>query len=574
MSSVPANDNDILTGAGRLIGDRYRLDRKLGGGAMGTVWAGTDELLRRPVAVKEVKLPPGMPDEEAAEMRERALREARAIAVLSHPNVVTLYDVAREHGEPFVVMELVPSQSLAAILGEHGELDDHQIAMIAEGCAAGLDAAHRAGIVHRDVKPGNVLIGDDGRIKVSDFGISRNIAEHTITSTGILLGTPAYIAPEVAAGEGVTASADLWGLGATLFAAAEGRSPYDVGDDPLATVTEVVRGPVPRVSRPGPIGEIITALMVKDPTRRMPLTEVRRRVQHLLPEPGARPFAMLLDPEAPTVRVRTLVPATPSNPVVPPPPQTKHPTLNSQAGQLARDPGLPPFELKDPPPPRRSPWAAVALTAAAVVLFAGAVGGGFAASRVIMGRDVLPHSGTPQGVATETHVADQMDLVGRADNAKHTAAPNGGEFSILTPNAQGWRRFHSERTDIANSLVVSNVSPDGRIEIAVQRYGNYFNSGYTVDDYLSQLPKTAGEGGQVAAEQPVDNSTGKRLSYTTTVAPTLGTQGATAERFSLADLTRRGNDLWIVRVTGPAGTYVENQKILDQISPSLQTSSS
>ncbi|MGW1680726.1 serine/threonine-protein kinase [Saccharopolyspora sp. NPDC002376] len=570
---MPANDNDILTGSGRLIGDRYRLNRKLGGGAMGTVWAGTDELLRRPVAVKEVKLPPGMPDEEAAEMRERALREARAIAVLSHPNVVTLYDVAREHGEPFVVMELVPSQSLAAILGEHGELDDHQIAMIAEGCAAGLDAAHRAGIVHRDVKPGNVLIGDDGRIKVSDFGISRNIAEHTITSTGILLGTPSYIAPEVVAGEGVTASADLWGLGATLFAAAEGRSPYDVGDDPLATVTEVVRGPVPRVNRSGPIGEIITALMVKDPTRRMPLTEVRRRVQHLLPEPGARPFAMLLDPEAPTVRVRTLVPATPSNPVAPPPPQTKHPTLNSQAAPLARDPGLPPFALKDPPPRRRSPWAVVALTVVAVVLFAAAVAGGFAASRTIAGRSPLP-GGTTSRVETPSHVANQLDLVEHEENAKHTAAPNGGEFTILAPNTEGWRRFYSERTDIANSLVVSYVSPDGSLEIAVQRYGNYFKSGYGIDDYLSGLPKTAGEGGQVELASQADNGERKRLSYTTTVGPVFGSQGAPARRYTIADLTHRGNDLWIVRVTGPAGAYLENQSVLDQVSPTLKTNNS
>ncbi|WP_406688768.1 serine/threonine-protein kinase [Saccharopolyspora sp. ID03-671] len=187
---MPTENQDTLAGIGRLIAGRYRIERKLGGGAMGTVWYATDELLQRPVAVKEVRLAPGMPEEEAAELRERALREARAIAVLSHPNVVTLYDVAREQAEPFVVMELVPSQSLAAILDDHGALDERQLAVIADGVAAGLDAAHRAGIVHRDVKPGNVLIGDDGRLKVSDFGISRNVAEHTLTNTGILLALP------------------------------------------------------------------------------------------------------------------------------------------------------------------------------------------------------------------------------------------------------------------------------------------------------------------------------------------------------------------------------------------------
>ncbi|WP_236623226.1 serine/threonine-protein kinase, partial [Saccharopolyspora rectivirgula] len=148
---------------------------------MGTVWSGVDELLDRPVAVKEVRLPPGLPEAEASELRERALREARAIASLSHPNVVTLYDVARQEGEPFVVMELVPAQSLAELLAEQRTLTDQQLAVVADGLASALTAAHRAGIVHRDVKPGNVLIGQDGQIKLTDFGISRNISEQTIT---------------------------------------------------------------------------------------------------------------------------------------------------------------------------------------------------------------------------------------------------------------------------------------------------------------------------------------------------------------------------------------------------------
>ena len=187
---MPANEDPAAEPeANRLIADRYRLEQRIGGGAMGIVWAGTDELLRRPVAVKEVLLPSGMPEEEAAELRERALREARAVALVTHPNVVTLYDVAREDGEPFVVMELVPSQSLAALVSEHGALGDPQLAVVADGVAAGLEAAHKAGIVHRDVKPGNVLIGDDGRIKLSDFGIARNISERTLTSSGIMLGT-------------------------------------------------------------------------------------------------------------------------------------------------------------------------------------------------------------------------------------------------------------------------------------------------------------------------------------------------------------------------------------------------
>ncbi|MEV0088282.1 serine/threonine-protein kinase [Saccharopolyspora sp. NPDC050642] len=561
--AVPTDsyEPNTLAGAGRLIGNRYRLDSKLGGGAMGTVWSGTDELLRRQVAVKEVKLPPGMPDEEAAELRERALREARAIAVLSHPNVVTLYDVAREDGEPFVVMELVPSQSLAAILSKHGALDDHQLAVIADGVASGLEAAHRAGIVHRDVKPGNVLIGDDGRIKVSDFGISRNIAEHTLTSTGILLGTPAFIAPEVAAGQGVTAAADLWGLGATMFAAAEGRTPYDVSNDPLATVTEVVRGPVPVATRPGPIGDIIRGLMVKDPSQRMPLTEARRRIQRLLPEPGVRPFSMLLDPDAPTVKVRHQVS---------PPPAPK-PATAPDSAPLASNPGLPPFALKEPPPQprRRSPLAVLALGVAAVVLFAAALAGGFAATRLIAGKPVLPEASPGVEPAPP---AVHLNLAEHSNVAKHTAAPSGGEFTIMAPSDPGWRLFISERNDFANSAVVSFVSPDGATEIAVQRYGSFFGAGYEFSDYENELRKSgAGQDHEVTVQSSSpDGSNRQRLAYTTVEKSKFSQLAPERQLSTAAELSRHGNDLWIVRVTVP-GSHAPNGE-LDQIQGSLQTS--
>src|SRR5262249_32931914 len=175
------------------------------------------------VAVKEVLAPPGMPAAEAGLLRERTLREARAIATLSHPHVVTLFDVVQQDGEPFVVMELLPSRTLAALIKEHGPLDAGGAALVANAVASALQSAHQAGITHRDVKPGNVLIGDDGRIKLTDFGISRNIAESSLTATGLTLGSPAFMAPEIASGGQVTPAADLWGLGATLFAALEGR---------------------------------------------------------------------------------------------------------------------------------------------------------------------------------------------------------------------------------------------------------------------------------------------------------------------------------------------------------------
>ncbi|HEX4703423.1 MAG TPA: serine/threonine-protein kinase, partial [Pseudonocardiaceae bacterium] len=247
-----------------------------------------DEVLHRPVAVKEVQLPLGMPTAEADEARERTLREARAIAALTHPNVVAVHDVAKQGVEPFVVMELVPGRSLAH-LTRTGPLNTEQAATVADAVAAGLEAAHRRGITHRDVKPGNVLVGDDGQVKLTDFGISRNVSEVTMTNSGLVLGTPAYIAPEVAAGEPVTSAADLWGLGATLFAATEGRPPYDAGDA-LDTVNEVVHGEVPKPSEGAPLAGVIAGLMVKDPAGRISLVEVRRRIRPLLPEPGSVVF--------------------------------------------------------------------------------------------------------------------------------------------------------------------------------------------------------------------------------------------------------------------------------------------
>lgn len=572
-TSVPAEEDSASPGQGRLIGDRYRLESKLGQGAMGIVWSGTDELLRRPVAVKEVHLPPGMPEDEANEIRERALREARAIAMVTHPNVVTLYDVAREAGEPFVVMELVPSQSLAAILSEHGALDDTQLALIADGVAAGLEAAHRNGIIHRDVKPGNVLIGDDGRIKLSDFGISRNIAETTITRTGIMLGTPSFVAPEIASGDPVTAAADLWELGATLFAASEGGPPYDSGDDPLATITAVVRGPVPVPGRIGPIGEVIRGLMVKDPARRMPLTEVRRRVQHLLPEAGSRPFDMLLDPEALTVRVRRPAQAPLPGTSLPRTRDDERP-LTAEPAPLAADPGPLPFMPQEPPPPPRRPRRRVlpvlALGLAALVLFSAALAGGFIGSRALAGQPPLPrvigsHGPTPPA----------EDLVPRTASAEHTSAEGKGTFRLLVPRT--FTTFHDERDDLAHSMTVSFVSPDGHTEVAVQRYGNFFREGHSTADYFdSRTTFLTGLGEyqqlsrkKVGEPDPYSMETDVVQQYVTTEHGLMRRAQPPARRHTAEQLMPRGGDLWVLRVTVPQQEDERARSLFDKIARSF-----
>ena len=222
--------------------------------------------------------------------------------MLSHPNVVTLYDVVEVNSEPYVVMELLPSRSLASYIGERGTLTQPEAAEIGSAVASALATAHRAGITHRDVKPGNVLIGENGQIKLTDFGIARNAAEQSMTQTGTVLGSPPYIAPEVAMGRAVGPAADLWGLGATLFACLEGRPPYDAGD-PVGTVTEVVHGEVPVPTGRGPVVDVIRGLMVKDPALRMPLAAVRRRLRPLLSDPEGPVLAASAAPRTAAFRV-------------------------------------------------------------------------------------------------------------------------------------------------------------------------------------------------------------------------------------------------------------------------------
>ncbi|WP_245556194.1 serine/threonine-protein kinase [Actinopolyspora mortivallis] len=564
--------------AGRLIGGRYRLHTRIGGGAMGSVWSGTDELLRRPVAVKAVRLPKGIPDEEADEIRERTLREARAIAVVTHPNVVTLYDVAREGEEPFVVMELVPSRSLADIVREEGPLDDRQLAVVADAVAAALDTAHRSGVVHRDVKPGNVLLSSHGLVKLSDFGISRNIAEPTLTRTGIMLGTPAFIAPEVAAGEQVTSAADLWGLGATLFAAAEGRPPYDSDDNPVETITAVVHGPVPAPTRGGPVAEVVSGLMVKDPQRRMSLREVRRHVQPLLPEPGAEPFAHLLPDEPATERTPVVELSEPGAPTADESSADSGSTEAEPAGSrdsaaehasggaegsgasegeqepapLAADPGPLPFTPSPAPRRRRSRLGIALLAVGALVVFLGSAGGAFLTTRILTDRPPLPEN-TPERNSTSPESVSLRLLKGRLT---HRGDGGGGSYRVPVPVEWPSFRDYSQGPP-TRSMTERHVSPDGRQEVAVQRFGDYYPRGYTQKEYLDALRKKYdtpyGELRVLSHESNHSPQRGLRwrLVYRTTSYGVRDPESDPLRRFTVANLIIHEGDLWIVRVTAP-----------------------
>ncbi len=341
----------------RLLAGRYRLDRVIGRGAMGTVWASYDEVLHRAVAIKEVDFPRGMPAHEVAQLADRTLREARAIAAMSNPHVITLYDILPLESGPVIVMELLTARSLAQVLRQDGPMRDGQAATIGVAVAGGLLAAHSAGITHRDVKPGNVLIGHDGRIKLTDFGIARSVDEQTITATGMLLGSPAYIAPEVAAGRPASNQADAWGLGALLFAAVQGKPPYDKGD-PIATLTAVVSEPVPPHPQSGRLAPVIDALLVKDPRGRLPLLRAYQTLQAMADDPtGMRLSGVLpVGPGAAGSSGSMPVPGSPATgrslpPVGFPVPPTGY---GRSAGQVPDPARIPTGGPAVPPPP----WAA------------------------------------------------------------------------------------------------------------------------------------------------------------------------------------------------------------------------
>ncbi len=235
---------------------------------MGVVWQAMDERLQRLVAVKQLLLQPDLSPRATDEARARALREARIAARLQHPNAIVVYDVAEHEGEPCLVMEYLPSRSLAAVLGERGWLPVPEVSSIGRQIALALAAAHAAQIVHRDVKPGNILITDDGTAKITDFGVSRAAGDVTVTQTGMMAGTPAYLAPEVARGQVPTPASDVFSLGATLYAAVEGRGPFGDSDNPLALLHAVASGQVIPPQHAGPLSAVLMRLLAKDPAAR------------------------------------------------------------------------------------------------------------------------------------------------------------------------------------------------------------------------------------------------------------------------------------------------------------------
>jgi eukaryotic-like serine/threonine-protein kinase len=370
--------------APRRLDNRYDLVRPVGQGGMGVVWEAKDALLNRRVAIKEIKLPASVPDEEQEAARARLLREARAAARLQHPSAVTVYTVVTD-GAPYIVMEYVDAPSLTDLVRQEGTLSPERAAKIGLQMVDCLQAAHAADIVHRDVKPSNVLVVTDpqlgaDRVKLTDFGIARMAGDMKVTMTGAVLGSPPYMSPEQATDRPTTPATDYWGLGATLYYAVEGEPPFQ-REQPMLTMHAVVSEPPRTPVKAGPLGPVILALLRKDPAARPTGAAVTRMLEQ----------AAGLAPGQPATGPMADAPTTTLPPVNLPPPPFRPTAAAAEPMAAGLAPGQPPPPFTDYPdyldssygrqPARRRGeglrWAAAIVLLCA--LFAGAVGVGYLA---------------------------------------------------------------------------------------------------------------------------------------------------------------------------------------------------
>ncbi|MGK5641239.1 serine/threonine-protein kinase, partial [Streptomyces sp. URMC 126] len=337
MGSFAAHDG--------VIAGRYRLGRRIGRGGMGTVWRATDELLGREVAVKELHTDDAASVGAALSSQERTLREARAVALIKHPNVIVLHDIVEQDGRPWIVMELVDGRSLSDRLAADGPVDAREAARIGLAMLGALRAAHERGVLHRDIKPPNVLLeAGSGRVVLTDFGIAQVSGATTITETGAFVGSPEYTAPERMAGGQAGPESDLWSLGVLLCTVLSGESPFhrdSLGGILHAVVYDEIRPP----ESAGPLLPVVRGLLERDPARRMGSDEAERLLRGYL-ETGRTPAPSLH--YTPTQRsVPTPAPASPAS-------SAATAASATSASEASRAPAAPPADPRTPSPPATS----------------------------------------------------------------------------------------------------------------------------------------------------------------------------------------------------------------------------
>ncbi|WP_433239374.1 serine/threonine-protein kinase [Actinomadura nitritigenes] len=424
---------------------RYELLEELGRGGMGVVWLARDTVLHREVAIKEVSPPRGLDGTQTEHVYARTMREARSAAQLDHPGIVTVHDVVREDGRPWIVMRLVRAPALDAVIRREGPLAPDRVARIGLDLLGALRAAHAEGVVHRDVKPGNVLLTAE-RAVLTDFGVATIAGDETLTQTGAIVGSPAYLSPEQARREDATAASDLWSLGATLYAAVEGRRPYE-RPDIYALMGALLREDPDPMRRAGPLEPVLHGLLRRDPQERLGYDEAERLLRAIAAQPMPGPA----------------VPGpNPPGPLPNPEPRGLNATLG-QGGEGTQPPGPAPGPeppspgpppLPEPPPPRpaRRRWElivpagifAVALVAAAVVFAVFVDGGGNGGPRGTPSAHPSPSagSGVPpgyhryEGSAFVAAVPDGWTADGSGDDVTFTAPEKGATRGLAVTRAK------------------------------------------------------------------------------------------------------------------------------------------
>jgi serine/threonine protein kinase len=347
-----------------VIAGRYRLEREIGRGGAGVVHLAHDELLDRRVAVKRIGLLPGTTDDDVL----RAEREARLAAGISHSHVVSIFDLVKDDDCYWLVMEHVEGRTLAELVATEGPLPARRAAGILAQAADALVQAGRAGIVHRDVKPSNIMISADDHAKLGDFGIARAASDTALTQTGMVTGSPAYLAPEVASGDPATEASDVWSLGATLFHAVAGRAPYDVGQNVLGGLYRIVHDDPPRLPADDPVSGLLAVMMVKDPARRWPVARVRDDLRRIARGEASSAAPVASDPvpaaDAPTAVLAADAGDAPTGGTEATTRTTAAPVVPREPARVEEAPASAPVVRRS----RRLPWGAVAAALALVLL--------------------------------------------------------------------------------------------------------------------------------------------------------------------------------------------------------------
>lgn len=597
----------------RLLAGRYRLESLLGRGSMGAVWKARDVVLGRSVAVKEVLLPPTQTEEENHVARERALREARSIAALSHPNVVTLFDVVEDDGRPWVVMELVPAKSLAQIIKDDGVLAPTEAARIGVAVLAALNSAHEVGIIHRDVKPGNILVSPDGRVKLADFGISRRAEDSQLTRSGLMVGSPSYIAPEVARGKPAGPAADIWGLGATLQCAVEGEPPFDLGD-PVATLTAVVGDPPRPAPHAGALGPVLGRMLDKDPRSRIHTDELRDALEQVASQrPGPRPtYAPPTGPLAPSSGTMTTQrPGSPpaqqlgytqgprpsfagAHPVAPPsghfPPTGQYAPatgLNSPASGLhapgtglhappsgvqPRPPATGYYTQPSPPAPKRSPWLPMLIG----LLVAALVGGG-----VIWRLSSREDSGSNGSSSSSSSTEGTSSSSGAPSSSSGQSQPTENDTKIDGGTASGAIKVGDSFRPFSFSLPdgwEAGTFNEGRSEFILSSGGEDPATMVKVTVVAGELTANSVDA-QIKAEQNQEGSPAKLPGYSN-VDYKVNDQGNVlwqytnkykgADRRGYFYATDRDGVLWKVITAGPIDKGKETAELATSVIQSFQ----